>query len=364
MVLFPRKGDGIRAHSVFFQAGQVRDKGIGVVTGMGVTRASSSSVTIASGTYKYNNALASYTGGSITGIPVASSGKHRYDIIVFDCPTASVKRIPGLEDSPTPYGSGFLDNKYPAPPELESETQILLAVVKVTLLGVPNETYGKYATGGVASIPLGLDENLNVAGGNAHDHNGAGTPKVAYSNISGVPSTFAPAAHASSHKSAGGDKIKLDELAAPSDSTALDVSTSLHGLFPKLPGTKYRFLGDGSWAQPLYNIGFTFGDGSTVLTDQMVSVVTEVGSIIKSLEIMSRDASGNLRNGSVTAGIYIHDRNTSIGSAFSSISLNGESEKFSDISDIWVSPGRYITCRIGGISSCTQVTVVVHMEAV
>jgi len=63
--------------------------------------------------------------------------------------------------------------------------------------------------------------------------------------------------------------------------------TSLHGLFPKLPGTKYRFLGDGSWAQPLYNIGFTFGDGSTVLTDQMVSVVTEVGSIIKSLEIMS-----------------------------------------------------------------------------
>lgn len=45
--------------------------------------------------------------------------------------------------------------------------------------------------------------------------------------------TATPAAHATSHKAGGGDAIKLDELAAPTDVTTLNASTSLHGLSPK-----------------------------------------------------------------------------------------------------------------------------------
>jgi hypothetical protein len=42
---------------------------------------------------------------------------------------------------------------------------------------------------------------------------------------------------------------KLDDLAAPDDTTALDASTSAHGLLPKLPGSTTTFLrGDGAFA--------------------------------------------------------------------------------------------------------------------
>lgn len=60
-----------------------------------------------------------------------------------------------------------------------------------------------------------------------------------------------PTAHATTHKSGGTDAIKLDELAAPTDTTTLDVSSTAHGLAPKLPGTTTTFLrGDGSYATP------------------------------------------------------------------------------------------------------------------
>ena len=39
-----------------------------------------------------------------------------------------------------------------------------------------------------------------------------------------------PTAHATSHKSGGSDSIKLDELAAPTDITTLNASTTAHGL--------------------------------------------------------------------------------------------------------------------------------------
>lgn len=51
-----------------------------------------------------------------------------------------------------------------------------------------------------------------------------------------------PAAHAVSHKSAGSDAIKLDELAAPTDVTTLNVSSTLHGLAPKAPADATTFL--------------------------------------------------------------------------------------------------------------------------
>jgi endosialidase-like protein len=52
-------------------------------------------------------------------------------------------------------------------------------------------------------------------------------------NDSRLSDARTPTAHATTHKSGGTDSIKLDELAAPTDVTTLDVSTTLHGLIPK-----------------------------------------------------------------------------------------------------------------------------------
>jgi hypothetical protein len=58
-----------------------------------------------------------------------------------------------------------------------------------------------------------------------------------------------PTAHATTHKSAGSDPIKLDELAAPTDGITLNASTTAHGLLRKLSGNSTEFLnGSGAWA--------------------------------------------------------------------------------------------------------------------
>ena len=60
-----------------------------------------------------------------------------------------------------------------------------------------------------------------------------------------------PTNHATSHKSGGTDTIKLDELAAPTDTTTLNASTSAHGLLLKLDGDTTHFLnGNGAWTTP------------------------------------------------------------------------------------------------------------------
>lgn len=57
------------------------------------------------------------------------------------------------------------------------------------------------------------------------------------------------ASHAARHKSAGADPIRLDELAAPTDVTTLNASTTAHGLLAKLSNVVTQFLnGQGSWA--------------------------------------------------------------------------------------------------------------------
>lgn len=60
-----------------------------------------------------------------------------------------------------------------------------------------------------------------------------------------------PTAHASMHKSGGSDAIKLDELAAPTDVTTLNVTTVAHGLIPKLPNDSNKYLnGIGTYTTP------------------------------------------------------------------------------------------------------------------
>lgn len=87
---------------------------------------------------------------------------------------------------------------------------------------------------------------------------GAGV--VVQGNDSRLGNARNPNAHATSHKSGGTDAIKLDELAAPTDVTTLNASTSAHGLLPKLGGGTTNFLrADGAWATPPDTTGAPVG---------------------------------------------------------------------------------------------------------
>jgi len=56
------------------------------------------------------------------------------------------------------------------------------------------------------------------------------------------------ATHATQHRSAGTDTIKLDDLAAPDDNTDLNFNTTKHGLAPKGTNVGNFLKDDGSWA--------------------------------------------------------------------------------------------------------------------
>lgn len=66
--------------------------------------------------------------------------------------------------------------------------------------------------------------------------------RVSYDTECGGATKPAPDVHATSHKTGGSDDIKLDELAAPTDVTTLNVSSTAHGLAPKHPNDATKFL--------------------------------------------------------------------------------------------------------------------------
>ena len=61
----------------------------------------------------------------------------------------------------------------------------------------------------------------------------------------------ARASHAAQHKGSGGDAIKLDELAAPTDVTTLDATASAHGLMSKADKIKLNGIATGANAYVL-----------------------------------------------------------------------------------------------------------------
>lgn len=80
---------------------------------------------------------------------------------------------------------------------------------------------------------------------------GTSSTTVCVGNDARLSDARTPTTHATSHKSGGSDSIKLDELAAPTDITTLNASTSAHGLLPKLDNNSAHFLnGQGAWATP------------------------------------------------------------------------------------------------------------------
>jgi hypothetical protein len=87
---------------------------------------------------------------------------------------------------------------------------------------------------------------------------GSGAPGATWGFITGditdqldLMAAFAAILHAPTHKIGGTDEILLDELGTPTDNTNLNVSTTAHGLAPKLPGDGSVYLdGFGNYTVP------------------------------------------------------------------------------------------------------------------
>ncbi len=327
-ILFPRKGDRLRAHSVFFQAMRVAASGIGVTGGMAPSRASASSVAVASGTYRNGNAPGAYAGGSITSIPAASANMLRYDLIVFDVSDTTLKRIAGSEDTPTVIGE-FLENAQPLPPELASTSQILLAVARVSSSGVENVNYGHYATGSVASMVVELPKPDSTA-----TYFGA-TSKILARKTAGA---------------GAGEECSLSEVLE-------FIGSAVQG------DGIYR--GASSWirAPRSFDVTFPFGDGSAVLTAKAVSCRIPIASKIVGAYIRSLDTDGGLKSGSVTCSVYVHDLGGAIGSVVDTFTLSSASSMSETGLAITVAAGKWITVIISGISTVEQIVLSLSFEA-
>ena len=101
--------------------------------------------------------------------------------------------------------------------------------------------------------------------------------RVSYDTECGGTTKPTPTAHATSHKTGGSDAIKLDELAAPTDVTTLNVSSTAHGLAPKHPNDATKFLSGAATYLALdqlhlaLNVG-ALTPGTTVAWDAAVTV--------------------------------------------------------------------------------------------
>jgi hypothetical protein len=97
---------------------------------------------------------------------------------------------------------------------------------------------------------------------------GAGATQAVAGNDARLTNARTPSAHAASHKSGGSDAIALDELAAPTDVTTLNASTSAHGLSPKAVAP----------AAGLLSV-LAIGNGETVRTDQALFDTTNPAAL-------------------------------------------------------------------------------------
>jgi hypothetical protein len=71
----------------------------------------------------------------------------------------------------------------------------------------------------------------------------ATTTQVVMGDDTRLTNSRMPTAHATTHQAGGSDTIALDTLAAPTDNTTLNASTSAHGLMPKATGSASTFYG-------------------------------------------------------------------------------------------------------------------------
>lgn len=130
---------------------------------------------------------------------------------------------------------------------------------------------------------------------------GTGAANACAGNDSRLSDARTPTAHAASHKSAGTDSIKLDELAAPTDITTLDASTSQHGLFPKLAAGSVLATA----LMPPLSGDISNSAGSLVTAIGAAKVVMAMLANIASGTVIGRTAAGSGVPSAITPGFGI-----------------------------------------------------------
>lgn len=142
-----------------------------------------------------------------------------------------------------------LDGKASTTHNHDSSYEPLGAVSTHAAAADPHTGYQKESEKAAANGYAGLDAGTKVP--IAQVPTGTTSLTVCIGDDVRLSDSRTPLVHAVSHKSGGADAIKLDELAAPTDVTTLDASTTAHGLMQKYPGWTTNFLrADGAFAAP------------------------------------------------------------------------------------------------------------------
>ena len=141
-------------------------------------------------------------------------------------------------------------------------------------------------TGTVTSVAAGTgliaSPSPIVSSGTLSVSFGTTSSSVCVGNDTRLSDARTPTAHAATHEAGGTDAIPLDTLAAPTDITALNVSTGAHGLCPKLPNDATKYLnGTGAYTVPAGAGGGLTSVGLAMPTDFAVanSPLTANGTI-------------------------------------------------------------------------------------
>lgn len=158
--LFPYQGDQIAADAWQLTRLLCLSMGNGIASGFTVTRSSATAIAISSGVAIAALQTMPYAGDSLTSIPAAAAGKHRYDLVIYDTNDSTVKRLAGTETVPvagrkTPATSYFLENYAPVVAFSTSLLQIPIAVLRITQNGLEDITIGNYCLHGIAPVQVG-----------------------------------------------------------------------------------------------------------------------------------------------------------------------------------------------------------------
>jgi len=389
-ILFPRKGDRLRANSVFFQAMRVAASGKGVLTGMVPSRSSATAVAVASGTYRNVNVIGTYAGGSLTAIPAASSGMLRFDLIVFDVSDTTLKRVAGSEDIP-PVISDFLETTTPQPPELASASQILLGVVRVSSSGIGAVAYGHYATDSIANMiielpsPLPLSTAVQFGATSrvlARKTAGAGAGEEC--TLSEILDFIGSAARGDIFYRGASGWLKLvkgvagyvltqgaDDPAWASDPIVAALTTRGQMIYRGATGPLALNKGvagqglvqgadDPVWTTRSFKVAYAFGDGFEVLeADQEYGVSLPVACKVVAVTIREITQT----TGTVTCSLYRHALADARGNAIDTFTITN-AKYFSEGSLSWAfTKDQWATIVISGITSAKKIVCMVEFEA-
>ena len=320
------------------------------MTGMVPVRSSATAIAVPAGTYRSLNVVGAYAGGSLTSVPAASSGKLRFDLVVFDVSDTTLKRIAGSEDTPIVIGE-FLENSQPYPPELASASQILLGVVRVSSNGIEAVAYGHYATDGISNMIIELPSPLPLSTAIQF----AATSKVLARKTTGAGS---------------GEECSLSEVldligsASRGDMLYRGASTWLQ-LGKGAAGQRIvQGANDPAWVTAPFDIAFPFGDGVVVLTAAACSFpAPRMACKIVSARIRSFDNTGAPLSGSITCTLYKHSLSGALGSAVDTFALATATNMEKTGMSIAVASGDWLTIVISGITTCKQIVCSLSLEA-